>query len=127
MAAKLCWIVVVLCTLTAGGDAEAAGTGDGTPGVLWRQGFEGPEPALAHWNGFIGKTVESHAVATQDGRTAEHVVIQYMPVEGTPYDYWQVKDFEPMPLAGDELPTLVQTFPVLTHRRDFIRNHGGGR
>ncbi len=129
MAAKLCWIVVVLCTLTAGGDAETAGTGDGTPGVLWRQGFEGPEPALAHWNGVIGKTVESHAVATQDGRTAEHVVIQYMPVEGTPYDYWQVKDFEPMPLAGDSrkltlLARIKSNCPVALKAN--IRIEGGG-
>ena len=60
-------IIVTGCALTilAAPPPETDGL---TKGVVWRQGFEGPDPSLVDWWGNIEKTVELQEIKTEDGR-----------------------------------------------------------
>lgn len=64
-----------------------------TPGVLWRESFDGSKPIIVHWHGAIGKKVPQHGIVTEDGRRAEHLNIVYE-ARGDDHDYWRVKGTE---------------------------------
>ena len=118
-------IIVTGCALTilAAAPPETDGL---TKGVVWRQGFEGPDPSLVDWWGNIEKTVELQEIKTEDGRTVEHLVIRYN-VAKSGQNYWSVRDFAPLTLEGDRklsvLARVKSNHPVAI--KGNIRFEGG--
>ncbi|MAE65023.1 MAG: hypothetical protein CMJ18_12200 [Phycisphaeraceae bacterium] len=99
-------MLVLLLLFTGVGAVE-------TPGVLWRESFDGPGLRLEHWHGQIGVRNPIHETVLEEGRGAEHINLVYER-EGDDHHYWRVAGFEPIMLTETTAIRLIvrSTSPV---------------